>query len=29
VVVDVCGLPTHLVIPELVLLPLVQEIEPL
>ncbi len=29
VVVDVCCLPSHLVIPELVLLPLVQEIEPL
>lgn len=29
VVVDVCCLPAHLAIPELVLLPLVQEIEPL
>jgi hypothetical protein len=27
--VDVCCLPAHLVIPELVLLPLVQDIEPL
>jgi NADP-dependent 3-hydroxy acid dehydrogenase YdfG len=28
VVVDVCQLPNHLVIPELRLLPLVQKIEP-